>query len=100
MSVPHTGKLEARIKGHRCHFNGNEWTTPDPELTAFLNEETENSPRTHYSIPRGGRFQESGAAFSFDRQRQIQDHIRVLALQVGLRFQNGKWINVALWFGA
>lgn len=50
MSVPHTGKLKARIKGQLCHFNGNVWTTPDPELTALLNEETQHSPKMHYSI--------------------------------------------------
>jgi hypothetical protein len=50
MSVPHTGKLEARIKGHLCQFNGNVWTTPDPELTALLNAARHGSPVTHYSI--------------------------------------------------
>mgnify|MGYP000974677856 CR=1 FL=1 len=50
MSLPHTGQLEARIKGHLCQFNGDVWTTPDPELTELLNGEMEYVAKHHATI--------------------------------------------------
>ena len=50
MSIPHTGKLIATVNGDTCHFDGDRWITPKPHLTAALNDATESSPKTHYSI--------------------------------------------------
>lgn len=50
MSIPHTGKLTAIVNGDICQFDGNRWVTPKPHLTAALNDATESSPNTHYSI--------------------------------------------------
>ncbi len=50
MSIPHTGKLTASVNGIDCSFDGDTWLTSDSELTKLLNEVTENSPKTHFSI--------------------------------------------------
>lgn len=50
MSVPHTGKLVAIVRGLRCEFDGNTWQTPDPDLTAELTDARASSPVTHFSI--------------------------------------------------
>lgn len=50
MSIPHTGKLEAIVNGHRCSFDGDSWITPEADLTAVLNDATKTSPKTHFSI--------------------------------------------------
>lgn len=41
MSLRNSNDLEALVQGHHCHFNGDVWTTPDPELTKMLNGVTE-----------------------------------------------------------
>lgn len=50
MSVPHTGKLVATVRGVRCEFDGDKWTTPDARLTAELNAAASSSPKTHFTI--------------------------------------------------
>jgi len=50
MSVPHTGKLTAEIRGQRCEFNGDNWTAPEAALTALLNDATASTPKTHMDI--------------------------------------------------
>ena len=50
MSIPHTGKLTATVNGDTCQFDGDRWTTPKPQLTAALNDATDSSPKTHFSI--------------------------------------------------
>ena len=50
MSLPHTGNLDAKVKGVICHFDGDKWTTDDAELSGILNDATDNSPKTHFSI--------------------------------------------------
>jgi len=50
MSVPHTGRLIARIYEHRCEFDGNRWTTPSQLISNLLNEATDTAPKTHSDI--------------------------------------------------
>jgi hypothetical protein len=50
MSLPHTGQLQARVLGVSCQFNGDEWTTPNPKLTAILNGKTKSLIKQHYTI--------------------------------------------------
>jgi hypothetical protein len=50
MSVPHTGKLVAIVRGLRCEFDGNTWQTPSADLTSKLNEARQSAPTTHYTI--------------------------------------------------
>ncbi len=50
MSIPHTGHLEAKIKGKDCRFDGDLWTCPDSGLEADLNLVTNRVAKTHLSI--------------------------------------------------
>jgi hypothetical protein len=50
MSMPHTGKLTARIHGEDYQFNGDVWTGPDAALVATLNELADAEPKTHITI--------------------------------------------------
>ena len=50
MSIPYTGRLEAVVNGVPCHFDGDKWLTADAELTLLLNDATDSSPKTHYTI--------------------------------------------------
>lgn len=50
MSIPHTGELTAIVNGFTCRFDGDNWITPSADLTAILNDATESTPKTHYSI--------------------------------------------------
>ena len=50
MSIPHTGRLVAEIKGVRCEFDGDHWAGPDAALNVLLNEATESTVKHHHSI--------------------------------------------------
>lgn len=48
--MEHEGQLSAIVRKTPCSFNGNAWTTPDPELTGILNWATATTPKTHTGI--------------------------------------------------
>lgn len=50
MSIPHTGKLGARIGNDLYRFNGDTWSGPDREVVEQLNEATAEAPVSHMSI--------------------------------------------------
>lgn len=50
MSIPHTGNLEAKIRGVHCQFDGDIWNSPDGDLAGRLNEATAAVPKTHFPI--------------------------------------------------
>ena len=50
MSIPHTGRLAARINGIDCTFDGNTWKSSDSRLAARLNSVMAGLAVTHLSI--------------------------------------------------
>jgi hypothetical protein len=50
MSVPHTGHLEASIRGAVFVFDGDVWSGPDETVLCLLADTTAKTPTTHRSI--------------------------------------------------
>jgi hypothetical protein len=46
----HQGKLTAIVRKTPCQFDGDTWTTPDPDLTALLDDATNSTSKTHVGI--------------------------------------------------
>jgi hypothetical protein len=46
----HEGKLTAIVRRTPAKFDGNTWSTPDPDLTALLNDATAATPKTHTGL--------------------------------------------------
>lgn len=46
----HEGKLTAIVRKTPCAFDGNFWSTPDPDLTTLLNDATTSTSKTHVGI--------------------------------------------------
>jgi hypothetical protein len=50
VSLPHTGKLNARIDGGEYRFDGAAWDGPDPDLVSSLNKITARAPKQHFNV--------------------------------------------------
>lgn len=50
MSVPHTGRLTARIDGQEYQFNGDRWTGPAGQLLEDLQWARNRTPVHHLDI--------------------------------------------------
>ena len=55
MSLPHTGKVIARVDSTILTFDGNVWAGDDNVVVDFLNRHTPNFQGTHFTVEEAAR---------------------------------------------